>query len=147
MIRRYKVNGITVDVMPTSEEIPGFGNSWHKPAFITAPSCDLGQKVTLKLFRPEYFLASKFDAFKGRGKNGGRTSTDFEDMVYLFNNRTTLWQKIEKSDILVKEYFLERLKSLLTNRYIKEWISGHLERSEQGMTIHILENMARCVAD
>ncbi len=68
VICRYSINGITVDVMPTSEEILGFSNRWYKLGYATAQIYDLGQNSVIKLFRPEYFLASKFDAFTGREK-------------------------------------------------------------------------------
>jgi hypothetical protein len=33
VICRYMINGITVDVMPTSEDILGFSNKWYAEAF------------------------------------------------------------------------------------------------------------------
>jgi len=33
VICHYMVQGIVVDVMPTSDEILGFSNKWYKPGF------------------------------------------------------------------------------------------------------------------
>ncbi len=48
----------------------------------------------LKMKKSEYcrqlaFLATKFEAFKDRGGDY-RTSHDFEDIVYVLDNRTTI---------------------------------------------------------
>ena len=91
IICRYKVHGITVDVMPTSENILGFTNKWYEAGTRNGTSIRLDENVEIRIFTPLYFLASKFEAFKSRGNNDGRQSSDFEDIVYIMNNRSTIW--------------------------------------------------------
>lgn len=83
---RYKVQGIIVDVMPTGENVLGFSNKWYPEGFKTAIKYDLDQDTFVKIFHVNYFIASKLEAFNNRGKNDGRTSSDFEDIIYVLEN-------------------------------------------------------------
>lgn len=129
VICRYKYQGLTVDVMPTDESILGFSNKWYKKGFININEYKISDQTTVNIFKPTYFIASKLEAFKGRGENDGRTSRDFEDVVFVLDNRAAIWQEISKTDEELQRYLKEELTSLLANRYIEEWISAHLEYS------------------
>lgn len=131
VICRYKVKGITVDVMPTSEEILGFANQWYKDGFDSAQKVDIGEGYKISVFNPIYFLASKIEAFKGRGNDDGRWSTDFEDVVYLLNNRNAIWEEVRNADDGVKTYIIDFFKYLHSHKYLYEWISVHLGYGEE----------------
>jgi hypothetical protein len=92
-----------------------------------------------------YFLASKIEAFKNRGGDDGRWSTDFEDITYLLNNRKSIWKEILETDIAVGDYVQDFFTILLDNRYLDEWISVHLGYSEQQRTDVIISNIAELV--
>ena len=73
-----------------------------------------------------YFLASKFSAFSGRGRDP-RTSHDFEDIVYLLDNRTTFVKDILKSEEDVKDFLIKNLNAVLHDPYLQEAVQAHLE--------------------
>lgn len=141
VICRYKIQGITVDIMPTNDTILGFSNIWYPQGFKTAVKYDLGDGYKINIFRPEYFIATKLEAFKNRGGNDGRTSTDFEDLIYIFNHRTTLWQEMSFADHEIKSYLQQQFKLLLENQYLEEWISSHLEYTEQRRARYIIGSL------
>lgn len=141
VICRYKVQGIIVDVMPTSDRILGFSNKWYTPGFSNAIDYTLDEKHVIKIFSPPYFLATKLEAFKNRGHEDGRTSTDFEDIVYFLNNRSTIWKELKNTDPHLKTYIVDSFRDLLNNKYIDEWISVHLEYTEQERQYFILDSM------
>src|SRR5581483_3991158 len=94
VICRYIVQGIVVDVMPTGENVLNFTNRWYKDGFKQA----IEQKIDecrIKIFQAPYFLATKMEAFLDRGRNDGRTSTDFEDIIFVLENRRSVWQELE----------------------------------------------------
>jgi predicted nucleotidyltransferase len=64
---RWLVDQIKIDIMPTQEEILGFSNRWYLPAIKNADQLQLEDDLTIKLVSPPYFLATKIDAFNGRG--------------------------------------------------------------------------------
>lgn len=141
VVCRYKLQGIIVDVMPTEESILGFSNRWYATGFHNTMEIALGDGVVVKLFIAPYFLSSKLEAFNNRGKNDGRWSTDFEDIVYLLNNRSTIWQEIKAIDGAVKSFILEEISMLLKNKYLDEWIGSHLEYNQQDRGAYIIDSL------
>lgn len=65
-----------------------------------------------------------------RGRNDGRTSSDFEDIVYLLNNRDKVFDEILKAPQTVLIFIKEQFRMLHQNQNLLEWISCHLETSE-----------------
>ncbi|MFA5246057.1 MAG: nucleotidyl transferase AbiEii/AbiGii toxin family protein [Pedobacter sp.] len=145
VICRYKIQGIVVDVMPTSDEILGFSNQWYTLGFANAINYVLDDESVIRILAPEYFLATKLEAFKHRGKGDGRTSTDFEDIVYFLNNRSGIWQEINDTQQALKDYLIYSFRELLSNKYIDEWVSVHLEYAEQERQYFILGSMRNFV--
>ncbi len=131
IICRYRVKGIIVDVMPTGENALGFTNPWYEQGYATAVTHALDEHYSVKIFQPVYFLATKMEAFNNRGDGDGRWSSDFEDIVYVLNNRNSIWEELQTADKEVKAYLKEQFRLLLENEYIGEWISVHLEQNEQ----------------
>jgi predicted nucleotidyltransferase len=131
VICRYRVQGIIVDVMPTGENTLGFTNSWYEQGYVTAVTYALDEHYRIRIFHPVYFLATKMEAFINRGGGDGRWSSDFEDIVYVLNNRNSIWEELQATDAAVKAYLKDQFRLLLENEYFSEWISVHLEQSEQ----------------
>lgn len=95
IICRYIIRGIIVDIIPTSGKILGFTNIWYKDVFVYAEERKIDEGYTIRIFSPAYFIDSKLEAYRGRGQNDGRMSSDFEDIVHVLNNRTAIWQELE----------------------------------------------------
>jgi hypothetical protein len=117
--------------MPTGENILGFTNSWYKQGYTTAVAHALDEHHSVKIFQPVYFLATKIEAFNNRGGGDGRWSSDFEDIVYVLNNRSAIWEELQTADEDVKTWLKEQFRVLLENEYFGEWIAVHLEQNEQ----------------
>ena len=58
-------------------------------------------------------------------------SSDFEDIVLVLNNRNAIWDEMQQSAPLLKQYLKEDFKNLFETNYIYEWVSAHLEYQEQ----------------
>jgi hypothetical protein len=82
--------------------------------------------VKIKIMPFVYFLASKFSAFRGRGKDP-RTSRDFEDIVYVLDNRTTFVKDILEAAVDVINFLVEELKLILQEPTLQEAFMAHLE--------------------
>ncbi|MDQ1085575.1 hypothetical protein [Siphonobacter sp. SORGH_AS_1065] len=124
--------------MPTSGAILGFSNRWYAEGFKQAIHVSIDEGITIRIFHPVYFLATKLEAFKSRGGNDGRLSTDFEDIIYLLNNRNTIWAELAQTTGTIRTYLVEEFKQLISHRYIDEWVSSHLAYSEQRRVSFIL---------
>lgn len=122
---RYLQNGLIVDVMATDEVVLGFSNRWYANGFRTAINYKIDDQRTVKIFDPPHFVATKLEAFKNRGNGDGRTSSDFEDIVFILDNRPAIWQEMLKSDFQLREYLRLEFKKLYENPHIEEWLGSH----------------------
>lgn len=99
---RFSVKGITVDVMPTTDVAMGFKNKWYPDGFEQAMEYELDADTNVKILTAPHFVATKLEAFKNRGGNDPRQSHDFEDIVYLLENRSVIWDEMNAVDAKLK---------------------------------------------
>lgn len=145
IICRYVVQGIIVDVMPTHEDILGFTNRWYKKGFGSSMEYALDEATQVRILSADYFLASKLEAFIGRGNNDGRMSSDFEDIVYVLNNRSSIWDELKASDQELKDFVKKIFSELNEKDVLHEWVSCHLEYSEQRRVDYIVAGIIEFV--
>lgn len=146
IICRYNINGLIVDVMPTQSQALGFSNKWYQPGFENAIHHSLGDEK-IKIFSPPYFLASKLEAFFQRGKNDGRTSTDFEDIIFLLENRSTIWQELEVAENNLSTYIKENFKELMQKENFEEWVDCHAGFGKSPATYFIMEQLDKLTSN
>jgi len=142
IICRFKIKGIVVDIMPTDDPSIGFNNRWYPKGYEYAQVYELNNGGTIRILTAPYFLATKLEAFKGRGAGDGRLSHDFEDIVFVLENRGRLWKELDTCDDEVKAYLIAEFSALMVNPYIYEWIDSHVERGNVPFqTSIIIENI------
>ncbi len=130
-VGRYLIPGIIVDVMGLDEKVLGFVNRWYKEAFTRSIPHVIDNLTTVRIFTAPYFLATKLEAFKTRGKSkdggyDGRLSDDFHDIVFLLVNRRSIWSEIESlPEGPLKTFLLGEFAEMLQNPHLEEWIDAH----------------------
>ena len=144
-VGRYLLPSVIVDVMPTSEDILGFSNVWYGGGFRNAVDYKIDEQHVVKIFSAPYFIASKLQAFKNRGNNDGRFSTDFEDIVFVLENRRTIWEEMKDADEEVREFLLEEFTMLHRHKYIEEWVDSHVSYGSPPSTYIILHDMEKFI--
>src|SRR6266702_1441697 len=82
---RWLVEGIRVDLMPPDEKILGFVNRWYPETLRTAETRTLPGGAVIKVASAPCFLATKLEAFDGRGGGDYRASHDIEDISRSFS--------------------------------------------------------------
>ena len=100
-------------------------NPWFAPGFALKEKVEVEEQIIQILPLP-YFLATKFEAYNGRGKNEPRTSHDFEDIVYVLENRTDIAEQIITAPEDVKPFLKSEFESILKDRAKQEAILGNL---------------------
>ena len=125
IICRYKKGELILDVMPTDDKILGFTNKWYKTAIQNTIEAPLDSK-TIKIFSPAYLIASKIEAFKGRGKGSFLSSTDIEDIITLFDGRSTIATDLLSASSDVQTSLREELSAFIKNSYFLDAIEGHI---------------------
>jgi predicted nucleotidyltransferase len=125
-ICRWRNGAIAVDLMPTDEQILGFNNRWYPLAVETAQPLTLPNGLTIKLIAAPAFIATKLEAFKGRGAGDFLASHDMEDIVTVVDGRATLAEEIALSPPELRAYLAFEFGALLANRAFVDSLSGHL---------------------
>ncbi len=125
-ICRWIYEDIKVDVMPTDSNVLGFSNTWYGEGVDNKVAKTLPDGTEVFVFLPEYYLATKFEAHKGRGGNDLRQSHDFEDIIYVFDNCNDLLDNIINGNTTVKTYLKEECRNLLENKDLTEGVESAL---------------------
>ena len=109
-ICRWRVGGVTVDVMPTIDDILGFSNRWYPLAIETAPA----------------FIATKLEAFDGRGSRDYLFSHDLGDLLAVVDGRDSLLDECRQGPTALRAYLRERFTEFLARPAFVEALAGHL---------------------
>ena len=146
-ICRWYIEDVIVDFMPTDEKILGFSNRWYRPAINNAVTVELEPNFEIRLVTAPYFLATKLEAFFGRGKGDFLLSHDMEDIINLINGRLELMEKIKNSEADLREFVINSLKGFLDEELFLEALPGHLlpDQASQGRRSIILERINKIV--
>jgi hypothetical protein len=125
-ICRWKVDGFVVDIMATDPELMGFGNRWYREAQATAEDREIAPGVTIKLIRAPYFLATKLEAFAGRGEGDYQASHDLEDLITVLDGRAGLLVEVRGASPALQAYLQAQFAMLLAARGFVDALPGHL---------------------
>lgn len=135
VICRWRVDDITVDVMPTDEAILGFTNRWYNEAVATARPVTLPllvdeePEIRIRLITPQCFVATKIEAFIGRGNGDYYASHDLEDMVTVVNGRAELVEEI--GDDPISLFISQTFAKWLAVPEFPDAVEGHLSARDQ----------------
>jgi hypothetical protein len=111
------IGKVKLDVMPIDENILGFSNRWYKAAIGNSIKIPLPSGQIIRVISPDYFIATKFEAFAGRG-NGDYFSHDLEDIVFVMENRARLIIELSESALALKQYFSIQAEMLLNDDFL-----------------------------
>jgi hypothetical protein len=125
VICRWFYDDVILDVMPTDEKILGFGNRWYKQAIEFSNLYPLNDNLEIRIVTAPYFLATKFEAFKTRGKMDFYASHDFEDIVSVLDGRLEIVDEIKNCDSILQEYLINSLREVMLSPSFKGAIPGH----------------------
>lgn len=100
-------------------------NPWFSKGFAQRETVKLGDQQ-IQLLPLPYFIASKFAAHSGRGGIDPRTSHDFEDIIYVIDNRTDIVDQINTAPSNVRPYLKEQLGLILEDNALQEAVLGNL---------------------
>ena len=121
---RFKYHDVLIDVMSVKEVGWAPSNAWFGPGFKNLETYTIDDETTIRIFPVSYFLATKFSAYRDRGTDP-RTSKDFEDIVYVLDNRLNIVNDIKKAPDEVRTYLKFELHELL-HTHLEEALSCHL---------------------
>ena len=112
-ICRWKVGAIAVDLMPTDETVLGFSNRWYAEAASSAARLRLPSGRAINLISAPAFLATKFEAFRTRGKADLMASHDFEDIINVVEGRAAIVDEVRSSGTALRGYLAAQFAGII----------------------------------
>ena len=115
-----------LDVMPLDESILGFSNRWYRAAMSAAIVHLLTDDLEVRVVTAPYFLATKLEAFKGRGRSDFFASHDLEDLVFVVDARPTIVEEVRAETQSLREYLQIEIARLVAMQEFVDALPGYL---------------------
>jgi hypothetical protein len=122
---RWLIDGMKLDVMPIEEKILGFTNRWYRAAMDTAQQIELEPALRIRVVTAPYFVATKLEAFRGRGHGDYTSSHDLEDLLAVVDGRGEIVAEIAGAGTL-KSHIATEFQTLLDTRAFIDALPGYL---------------------
>jgi hypothetical protein len=128
-ICRWLVDQMKLDVMPTDDTILGFSNRRYKPAIEAAALVEL-DGFQLRVVTTPYFIGTKLEAFRGRGRGDFYASSDLEDIITVLDGRPTVVDEVAASPRELRRYIGKEVGRLLDDPEFVNAVPGHIAGDE-----------------
>ena len=125
-ICRWQVEGITLDVMPSQENILGFANRWYPLCLATAEPLELPSGLQIRVIQAPVFIGTKLEAFHGRGGGDYLFSHDLGDVLSVIDGRESLFDECRQAAPELRAYLAQQCTALLAERRFLDALPGHL---------------------
>jgi hypothetical protein len=141
---RWHNDGLTLDVLPLSKDVLGYTNVWYEGALKNAMSFALPGGQSIRVITAPFFLGTKMEAFRGRGKNDFLASHDLEDFVAVIEGRPTIVQEINESETGLRVYLSQAARDLLDESRFLDVLPGYvLDEGRVPLILQRLKEIAR----
>lgn len=126
VICRMRLGNLKVDFMPDDPKILGFTNRWYEKGIQTSIRYVLPSGLQIKHLTSPLFLATKFEAYNGRGKDDPLGSHDLEDIFIIVDGRKELIDEIANTDEDVRQYIAGQFCALQAHRDFEYFLDGNI---------------------
>ncbi len=82
--------------------------------------------VTIRLVSAPYFLITKLEAFKGRGRGDYMASHDMEDIISVLDGRPGIVSEVRNANPALIASLSRYFKQLLADQRFIEAVPGHM---------------------
>jgi predicted nucleotidyltransferase len=130
VICRMRLGRLKVDFMPDDPKILGFSNRWYKEGIETAITYALPSGRLIRHLTPPLFLATKLEAYVGRGRNDPFASHDLEDIINVVDGRPVLLDEVQAAPIDVRRFLSEQFQALLRHPDFESFLDGNVRGPE-----------------
>lgn len=124
-------------MLALNKEVLGFTNSWYEPALRNALPITLPGGPRIRVITAPYFLATKMEAFRGRGRMDYQASHDLEDFVAIIEGRESVVREIEQSARSLRDHLSRAAQSLLAETRFLDVLPGFVLDHER---VPLIEN-------
>lgn len=144
---RWVQGDSVLDVMPLDEHILGFSNRWYRAAMETAVVQVLREDLRVRVVTAAHFLATKLEAFRGRGKCDFAVSHDLEDLIYVIDGRASIVDEVRAQADHLRDYLRAEFRTLLRTPRFVDALPGYLmpdaaSQARLGLVLRRMEGIA-----
>jgi hypothetical protein len=143
VICRMRLGSLIVDFMPDDPGILGFSNRWYGKGIETADRYGLTETLEIRCRAPALFVATKLEAYRGRGNNDLYTSRDAEDILLVVDGREELIGEVAAADKEVRAFIGEHLDAIVKNLDFGDFLAGNIR--EPGRPAIVRERFAELI--
>ena len=122
----HRESGLILDAMPADAAILGFDNRWQGASIPHAIERTLPSGRKIRAAPPAYLLATKLEAFRGRGRDDFLGSRDLADILALIDGRHELVGEIGAGDDELRAYLAEGLARLAADPRFRDGMAASL---------------------
>jgi len=146
---RWVLDGVFVDVMAPNARVLGFTNRWYAAALDRPEGRTLPDGTVIHVTTGPLFLATKIEAFRGRGGGDYRASRDMEDIVAVLDGRPEVTAEVAAADEDLRAFLREAFAEWLEHRDFLGALPGHLpgDAGSQARADVILERIIAIARD
>jgi hypothetical protein len=117
---------LILDAMPADASLLGFENRWQGAALPYAVERRLPSGVVIRAIPPPDLMATKLEAFRGRGRGDHLGSHDLEDVVLLVDGRAELVEEVAAAPLELRAHLSAECAALLDEPRFLDAIFGFL---------------------
>jgi hypothetical protein len=122
----HRDTGLILDAMPTDGDLLGFENRWQSKGFPHAVDVALSSGARIRVIPPPYLLATKLEAFGGRGGGDLIASRDFADIVAIVDGRVELIEEMRLSSAELNSFIAASIGSIASGGRLHEGVAAQL---------------------
>ncbi|MGR3802018.1 MAG: hypothetical protein ACU0AY_00980 [Marinibacterium profundimaris] len=130
VICRMRLGDLKVDFMPDDEAILGFSNRWYAKGIETAVKHHLPGGQEIKCLTPPLFVATKLEAYRGRGGDDPLGSHDLEDILIVVDGREELVAEVQAADGDVRAFIATTLREFQRHYDYDGFLEGNIRGPE-----------------
>lgn len=146
---RFILDGITVDIMAPTAHVLNVTNRWYELALATAIPRSITGDLTIMIAPAPCYLATKIEAFAGRGRTDPMSSTDLEDIIQLVDGRPELPSEVLAAASDLRAYISGSVREWLAGEDFRQLVAAQMpgDAASQERVDVILERLAEMLSD
>lgn len=115
---------LLLDVMPSDASLLGFENRWQLPGLDRAVRRLLPSARSIRAISPPYLLATKLEAWNGRGRGDHLRSHDLEDIILLVDGRSEIIDEVAAAPDDLRAFVAHQIALLLDQPRFLDALDG-----------------------
>lgn len=131
-ICRWALGSLRVDVLSISDRALGFGNRWYASAVRSRVTSRLPSGAKIHHLDAPHFVATKLEAFRGRGDGDYVMSHDLEDVVRVIDGRAEIVDEFASAPADLHGFVAEDLRRCLADRLFVEALPAYFPGASEG---------------